>query len=167
VKMDRDSITRTGARGPWGRAEDRSHGGAPKHIAPDTEQGIAMVAEEHEGRRQTDVIGKASSDSPALKPYRGKPAVRNFRGGDGNVGIIRSPVRAIALPDYRKGSSESILTSSLARDIARCFLKRRQRHRWAGLLSCKKPVDQDADSIPSRRKAIRQPRHREWLLGPA
>jgi uncharacterized protein (TIGR00730 family) len=34
-----------------------------------------------------------------LKPYRGKPAVRNFRGGNGNVGIIRSPVRAIALPD--------------------------------------------------------------------
>ena len=24
-----------------------------------------------------------------------------FRGGDGNVGIIRSPVRAIALPDNR------------------------------------------------------------------
>ena len=45
--------------------------------------------------------GKASSDIPALKPYRGKPAVRNFRGGDGNVGIIRSPVRAIALPDNR------------------------------------------------------------------
>ena len=43
--------------------------------------------------------GKAASESPALKPYRGKPAVRNFRGGDGNVGIIRSPVRAIALPD--------------------------------------------------------------------
>jgi len=63
-----------------------------------------MVAEEHEGRRQTDVIGKASSDSPALKPYRGKPAVRNFRGGDGNVGIIRSPVRAIALPDYERSS---------------------------------------------------------------
>jgi hypothetical protein len=34
----------------------------------------------------------------ALKPYRGKPAVRNFRGDDGDVGIIRSPVRAIALP---------------------------------------------------------------------
>jgi hypothetical protein len=34
-----------------------------------------------------------------LKPYWGKPAVRNFRGGDGNVGIIRSPVRAIALLD--------------------------------------------------------------------
>ncbi len=46
------------------------------------------------------VVGQASSDIPALKPYWGKPAVRNFRGGDGNVGIIRSPVRAIALPDY-------------------------------------------------------------------
>ena len=45
--------------------------------------------------------GKAPSDSPALKPYRGKPALRNFRGGNGNVGIIRSPVRAIALPDCR------------------------------------------------------------------
>ena len=43
--------------------------------------------------------GKASSEIPVLKPYRGKPAVRNFRGGNGNVGIIRSPVRAIALPD--------------------------------------------------------------------
>jgi hypothetical protein len=38
---------------------------------------------------------------PAFKPYRGKLAVRNFRGGDGDVGIIRSPVRAIALPDNR------------------------------------------------------------------
>ena len=42
-----------------------------------------------------------------MKPYWGKPAVRNFRGDDGDVGIIRSPVRAIALPDYRKGNSES------------------------------------------------------------
>ena len=42
---------------------------------------------------------KVPSDMPAFKPYWGKPAVRNFRGGDGNVGIIRSPLRAIALPD--------------------------------------------------------------------
>ena len=60
----------------------------------------------HEGRMQTErachvdaACGKAPADKPALKPYRGKPAVRNFRGDDGNVGIIRSPVRAIALPD--------------------------------------------------------------------
>ena len=43
--------------------------------------------------------GQASPDRPALEPYWGKPAVRNLRGDDGNVGIIRSPVRAIALPD--------------------------------------------------------------------
>jgi hypothetical protein len=43
--------------------------------------------------------GKAASETPALKPYRGKPAVRNFREDDGNVGIIRSPLRAIVLPD--------------------------------------------------------------------
>ena len=43
---------------------------------------------------------KAPSDMLALKPYWGKPTVRNFRGGDGNVGIIRSPVRAIALLDH-------------------------------------------------------------------
>jgi len=45
------------------------------------------------------ISGKASSDKPALKPYWGKPAVRNFRGDHGNVGIIRSPVRAMVLPD--------------------------------------------------------------------
>ena len=57
------------------------------------------------------LAGKAPSDRPALKPYWGKPAVRNFRGGDGNVGIIRSPVRAIALPDNRH--EESLETSIL------------------------------------------------------
>ncbi len=63
-----------------------------------------MAAEEHEGRKANRAIaGKAPSDRPALKPYRGKPAVRNFRGGNGNVGIIRSPVRAIALPDSSLG----------------------------------------------------------------
>ncbi|HZL69743.1 MAG TPA: hypothetical protein VFC29_20715, partial [Candidatus Limnocylindrales bacterium] len=44
-------------------------------------------------------------DKPTLKPYWGKPAVRNFRGDDGNVGIIRSPVRAIALPDQDRITS--------------------------------------------------------------
>jgi hypothetical protein len=37
--------------------------------------------------------GKAASDSPALKPYRGKPAIRNFRGDGGNVGIIEARLR--------------------------------------------------------------------------
>jgi hypothetical protein len=41
--------------------------------------------------------GKAASDSPALKPYRGKPAIRNFRGDGGNVGIIEA---RLAPPSY-------------------------------------------------------------------
>ena len=59
------------------------------------------------------LAGKASSDIPALKPYRGKPAVRNFRGGKGNVGIIRSPVRAIALPDHLILFGEASLRKAL------------------------------------------------------
>jgi hypothetical protein len=44
-------------------------------------------------------LRKTPSDMLALKPYWGKLTVRNFRGDDGDVGIIRSPVRAIALLD--------------------------------------------------------------------
>ena len=45
-------------------------------------------------------LGKAPPDKPAFQPYWGKPAVRNDRGDRGDVGIIRSPVRASILPDY-------------------------------------------------------------------
>jgi hypothetical protein len=45
---------------------------------------------------------KALSDRPAFQPYWGKPAVRNDRGDGGNVGIIRSPLRATVLPDHSK-----------------------------------------------------------------
>jgi hypothetical protein len=78
------------------------------------------------------MAGQASSDIPALKPYWGKPAVRNFRGGDGNVGIIRSPVRAIALPDYEKGVAIRS-ASSLALGTARYTAKRRQRIGGVGI----------------------------------
>src|SRR6202171_227824 len=91
------------------------------------------------------VLGKALSDIPALKPYWGKLAVRNFRGGDGNVGIIRSPVRAIALPDNRhevederalqERSSEPLGLESCAA-TARDAVKRRQGYRRGGQLSC-------------------------------
>jgi len=88
------------------------------------------------------VFGKALSDIPALKPYRGKLAVRNFRGGDGNVGIIRSPVRAIALPDnrheaedessLRERSSDPLGLESCAA-TARDTAKRRQRIGGVGI----------------------------------
>ena len=47
--MDRDNITRTGARAPGAERLDRSHGGAYKRILPDTEQGITMAAESTKG----------------------------------------------------------------------------------------------------------------------
>ncbi len=50
-------------------------------------------------------LGKAPADRLALEPYWGKPTVRNLRGGGEDVGIIRSPVRATALPD--RTSSEA------------------------------------------------------------
>jgi len=40
---------------------------------------------------------KVPSDMHTFLPYWGKPAVRNDREGRGNVGIIRSPVRATIL----------------------------------------------------------------------
>src|SRR5215468_9408661 len=43
---------------------------------------------------------KAPLGKPTFQPYWGKPAVRNDREDRGNVGIIRSPLRASILPDY-------------------------------------------------------------------
>src|SRR6516165_4982183 len=42
---------------------------------------------------------KAPFGKPAFQPYWGKLTVRNDRGDRGNVGIIRSPIRASILPD--------------------------------------------------------------------
>src|SRR6516225_8366602 len=91
----------------------RSHGGVPPSRWPPTLNGEPMLL-----RRARRVVanlihatgmlgaslteagsGKALSDRSALEPYWGKPAVRNLRGDDGNGGIIRSPIRAIVLPD--------------------------------------------------------------------
>src|ERR1700730_15114632 len=108
----RDSITRTGARTPG--AEDyppsmAAHGRAP---IP-TQCGItAVVSTCAKGRHKPNISrcmpgaglsrsmrGKVLPYMPAFQPYRGKPAVRNDREDRGNVGIIRSPVRASTLPD--------------------------------------------------------------------
>ena len=76
-----------------------------------------MADDTKDGRKPSDAIeaphGQAPSDKPALEPYWGKPAVRNLRGDDGNVGIIRSPVRAIVLPDRHA-------VSGLRHSLGRC-----------------------------------------------
>jgi hypothetical protein len=66
-------------------------------------------------------------------------------------------------PTTGKESSESILASSLAGDIARYRLKRRQRYRWAGLLSFEKPMEQDADSVPMGGRQHSNHDNREWI----
>src|SRR5215470_6498898 len=48
---------------------------------------------------------------PAFQPYWGKLAVRNDRGDRGNVGIIRSPIRASILPDPSRHSAECRVAS--------------------------------------------------------
>ena len=65
--------------------------------------------------------GQAPSDKPASEPYWGNPAVRNLRGDDGNVGIIRSPVRAIALPDPPGGAYEPIFQSRCTKKLYRAW----------------------------------------------
>ena len=79
---------------------------------PDSERCIAEVTRRTKDGRKPDagqrmpgaglswmMPGKAPPERPTFQPYRGKPAVRNDRGDRGNVGIIRSPVRASILPD--------------------------------------------------------------------
>src|SRR3979411_413661 len=90
------------------------HGSAISSPRPDTERDYRSDHAVHEGRRQTgrrsahagsrlklmDAFGKAPPDMPAFQPYWGKPAVRNDREDRGNVGIIRSPIRASIPPDH-------------------------------------------------------------------
>src|SRR5437899_12618860 len=105
--MDRDSITRTGARAPGvERVGPRARRCPTRASSLTQSREYTVKAVGTKGDGKPGFFGKALSDIPALKPYRGKLAVRNFRGGDGNVGIIRSPVRAIALPDNRHEAEE-------------------------------------------------------------
>ena len=108
-----DRITPAGARTPGVERRSRSSGGAERTELPGAERGKDLIGDDSTkgeskltetkgmpGAGLTGVEGgKAPPERPALKPYWGKPAVRNFRGDDGDVGIIRSPVRAIVLPD--------------------------------------------------------------------
>src|SRR3954451_19905944 len=100
------------SEGPWGGGRPTLQGGASSGRRPGAVRDNRPDPEVHEGRRQTGrqqayagsrlkplTSGKAPPDRPAFQPYWGKPAVRNERGDRGNVGIIRSPVRASILPD--------------------------------------------------------------------
>jgi hypothetical protein len=93
------------SEGPWGRAAKAVRTEVLRRTTSPTQNGNqtrAAGSTKDAGKLNDARVashGKALSDPPALKPYWGKPAVRNFREGNGNVGILRSPLRAIALPD--------------------------------------------------------------------
>ena len=55
---------------------------------------------------------KAPLGKPTFQPYWGKPAVRNDREDRGNVGIIRSPLRASILPDSAPGWGRKCMAST-------------------------------------------------------
>jgi hypothetical protein len=108
----RDSINRTGARTPGAEEYPTSMAAHARAPLP-TQCGITEVASTRAKCRHKPNIsrcmpgaglsrlvrGKVLLYMPAFQPYRGKPAVRNDREGRGNVGIIRSPLRASTLPD--------------------------------------------------------------------
>ena len=97
---------------PWGGGYPTSKAVHERALVP-TQRGITEVATKcAKGRHKPNISrcmpgaglsrsmrGKVLPYMPAFQPYRGKPAVRNDREGRGNVGFIRSPVRASTRPD--------------------------------------------------------------------
>jgi len=95
---------------PWGNTGNRMHGGAPAHRVARLrtryrrgQRGARRAEANRTTRAEFAVDGKAPSEIPAFQPDWRKSAVRNDRGDDGNGGIIRSPIRAIVLPDRTPG----------------------------------------------------------------
>jgi hypothetical protein len=101
------------SEGPWGRWSIPPHGGA---VIASTDPTLCGSTLKHEGRRQT---GRRSAyagsrlkliDASGRSRLTRQPFSRNgenspygmLGGGRGNVGIIRSPVRATILPDHRR-----------------------------------------------------------------
>src|SRR5271157_4875758 len=118
-------------------------------------------------------LGKAPPDKPAFQPYWGKPAVRNDRGDRGDVGIIRSPVRASILPDRRLLLPLRRRLAALDRLVlfARVALLRRRhdtrihhlpatRNVAPGVEMAVEPVEQLLDQAGLRQLLTEQPQRR-------
>jgi hypothetical protein len=124
MRMERDRTTRSGARAPGVERQQPLERRCFSAQRPSAQNGdpTRAAGSTKGGGKPSDVQaasnGQALSDTPALKPYWGKPAVRNFREGNGNVGIIRSPLRAIALPDQSSAQAQS---DAVLHSCKRCF----------------------------------------------
>jgi hypothetical protein len=126
---------------PWGGGLPILHGGAQSSARPDSARDHRCATKCAKGGCKPNInkwmpgaglswlmSGKAPPYMPSFQPYRGKPAVRNDREGRGNVGIIRSPVRASTLPD---GGGRAMKRASLPllRRKFTCLAVRRLRGR--------------------------------------
>src|ERR1700741_3963061 len=112
---DRDTTTRTRARAPGVGGVFHRMAVHDRVLRPDSERTTVATTKctkggcKLDGGRRMPGAGltrrsprKAPLGQPAFQPYWGKLAVRNDRGDRGNVGIIRSPVRASILPGVRQ-----------------------------------------------------------------
>src|ERR1700730_14532906 len=104
--MDRDNITRTGARAPGvkrPRSLERWCTSAPRSSTLSEDTALQAAGCTKDGGKPPDAKHRSRregpSDIPAFQPDWGKLTVRNDRGDHGNGGIIRSPIRAMVLPD--------------------------------------------------------------------
>src|SRR5664279_4639619 len=110
---DRDTTTRTRARAPGVGGVFHRMAVRDRVLRPDSERTTVATTKctksgcKLDGGRRMPGAGlsrqsprKAPLGQSAFQPYWGKLAVRNDRGDRGNVGIIRSPIRASILPDH-------------------------------------------------------------------
>ena len=123
-----------------------------------TQSGDTQVWKRRARRREANQLD-ATIGRPC-GPYWGKPTERNFRGDDGNVGIIRSPLRASVLPDcggYHVSGIPTAITNSEVREIADSkfgkiqkpsppIRPRTDQRRWLGLVLFV-PMQRDARQL--------------------
>src|ERR1035438_7303076 len=112
---DRDTKTRTRARAPGVGGVFHRMAVHDRVLRPDSERTTVATTKctkggcKLDGGRRMPGAGlsrrsprKAPLGKSAFQPYWGKLAVRNDRGDRGNVGIIRSPIRASIPPDPKR-----------------------------------------------------------------
>ena len=82
---------------------------APSEVAG-AGDGLTATLHGHEAGNGGHSQGEPTGTAPVLDP--------TFREGDGNVGIIRSPVRAIALPDLLVGPWDHVAEGAYYQFVA-------------------------------------------------
>src|SRR5580704_11294762 len=133
---DRDRTTRTRARAPGVGGVFHRMAVHDRVLRSDSERTIVATTKctkggcKLDGGRRMQGAGlsrrsprKAPLGQSAFQPYWGKLAVRNDRGDRGNVGIIRSPLRASILPDRADCSAARFFELDLGSFPITCLRK--------------------------------------------